>query len=246
MPTAAPPVTLPAPSALARASGWYRDALRLWRRAPFKWVVLSLACLVAEALLQLMPAVGTVLSKVVVPMLAVGLWPGLDRLARGEPLRFACLLAGWRHPRWPALWGLAAATGLVVFAVQVASAALVYGPVVWDAVVLGHLLHHPALQTRRMEFVLLLPGLVPATLLTLAPPLFLFRGKGALAALAGSVRWVAGHAAAFVLALLPQLALFAVALSSPWAMPLLLLLLPLGTLLAYAAWRDLAGAPPEG
>jgi len=246
MPTAAPPAILPAPSALARAGGWYRDALRLWRRAPLKLVFLSLACLVAEALLQLLPAVGTVLSKAVVPMLAVGLWIGLDRLARGEPLRFSCLVAGWRHPRWPSLWALAAAIGLVVFAVQVASAMLVYGPVVWDAVVLGHLMHYPALQTRRLEFVLLLPGLVPATLLTLAPPSFLFRGDGVLAALAGSLRRVTAHAAAFTLALLPQLALFAVALSTPWAMPLLLLLMPLGTLLAYAAWRDLAGASQAG
>ncbi|WP_017463343.1 hypothetical protein [Dyella ginsengisoli] len=246
MSTAASSVSLPPPSSLARAAGWYREGFRLWRRAPFRLVGLSLACMVAEVLLQLVPLAGTVLSKAVVPMLAVGVWIGLDRLARGEPLRFACLLSGWRHPRWPALWGLSAAVGLIVFAVQVAAAAAVYGPAVWDAVVLGHLLHHPALQTRRMEFVLLLPGLVPATLLTLAPPLFLFRGEGVLAALAGSLRRVAAHAVAFTLALLPQLVLFAVALSSPWAMPLLLLLMPLGTLLAYAAWRDLAGAPPAG
>ena len=246
MSTAASSVSLPPPSSLARAAVWYREGFRLWRRAPFRLVGLSLACMVAEVLLQLVPLAGTVLSKAVVPMLAVGVWIGLDRLARGEPLRFACLLSGWRHPRWPALWGLSAAVGLIVFAVQVAAAAAVYGPAVWDAVVLGHLLHHPALQTRRLEFVLLLPGLVPATLLTLAPPLFLFRGEGVLAALAGSLRRVAAHAVAFTLALLPQLVLFAVALSSPWAMPLLLLLMPLGTLLAYAAWRDLAGAPPAG
>lgn len=242
MSTAMPSLSIVPQSPLLRAIGWYRDAFRLWRRAPFRLVGLSLACLVAEALLQLVPLAGTVLSKVLVPMLGAGIWLGLDRLQRGEPLRFACLTAGWRDPRWPALWGLAAAVGLIVFGIQVAGAAVVFGPVVWDSIVLGHLARHPALQSRSLELVLMLPGLVPATLLTLAPPLFLFRGDRALAALAGSLRMVTRQAAAFTIALVPQLALFAAALSSPWLMPLLLLLLPLGTLVGFAAWRDLDGS----
>lgn len=242
MSTAVPSVSIVSPSPLVRAAGWYRDAFRLWRRAPFRLIALSVACLIAEALLQLVPLVGTVLSKAVVPMLGAGIWLGLDRLQRGEPLRFACLWSGWREPRWPALWGLAATVGLVVFGVQVAVAAVAFGPAVWDGIVLGHLARHPALQSRSLELVLMLPGLIPATLLTLAPPLFLFRGDRALAALAGSLRVVTRQAAAFTVALVPQLVLFAAALSSPWLLPLLLLLLPLGTLLGFAAWRDLDGS----
>lgn len=243
MSTAATSVPLPAPSALARAVGWYRDAFRLWRRAPFRLIGLSLALLVAEAIVQLVPMIGTVLSKALVPMLGAGLWIGLDQLDRGQPLRFACLWAGWRHPRWLALWGLAATVGLSVFGLQVACAAAVYGPVVWDGVVLGHMRSHPQLLARALEYVLMLPGLVPATLLTLAAPLFLFNGNRAPAALVASLRLVTRHGLAFALALLPQLALFAAALSRPWLMPLLLLLLPLGTLLGFAAWRDLAPPP---
>ena len=226
-------------SPVSRTLSWYRDAFGLWRRAPLRLVALTLACLLAEALLQLVPWAGVVVSKAVVPMLLAGIWIGLDGLhQRGEPLRLACLWDGWRQPRWPALWALAAFAGLAVFGVQLGCAVLVFGPAAIDAVLFGHLAQHPQLQTRSAEYVLLLPGLFPATLLSLALPLFLFHGCRPLAAVAGSVRRVLRHPLAFFLAMLPQLLLFALALSSAWFLPLLLVLQPLGTVVSFAAWSD--------
>ena len=240
MSTAASSVPLPPPSALARATGWYREGFRLWRRAPFRLIGFSLALLVAEAIVQLLPLAGTVLSKALVPMLGVGLWLGLYQLDRGQPLRFACLWAGWRHRRrWSLLW-LMAMLGLTVFGLQVACAAAAYGPAVWDGVVLGHWTGHPQLRTREFLYVLMLPGLVPSTLLSLAPPLFLFHGETVPAAITGSLRLMLRHGVAVTLAVVPQLALFAASLSSPWLLPLLLLLTPLSTAVGFAVWRDLA------
>jgi len=243
MSTAVPSVSIVSPSPLVRAAGWYRDAFRLWRRAPFRLIALSLALLVAEAIVQLVPVVGTVLSKAIVPMLGVGLWIGLDQLDRGQPLRFACLWAGWGHPRRWSLLGMMAMLGFTAFVLQVACAAAAYGPAVWDGVVLGHMRSHPQLLTRELEYVLMLPGLVISTLLSLAPPLFLFHGETVPAAITGSLRLILRRGVAVTLAVVPQLALFAASLSSPWLMPLLLLLMPLGTVVGFAMWRDLADRP---
>lgn len=232
-------------SPVSRALCWYRDAFRLWRRAPLMLIALCLVSLLVEGALQVIPWAGVAISKMVVPMLLAGIWIGLDRLQRdGGPLRLACLWDGWRQSRWPALWALAAFAGLAVFGVQLGCAVLVFGPAAIDAVLFAHLAQHPQLQTRSAEYVLLLPGLLPATLLSLVLPLFLFHGCRPLAAVAGSVRRVLRHPLAFFLAMLPQLLLFALALSSAWLLPLLLVLQPLGTVVSFAAWSDPAVQHP--
>ncbi|HEX5305901.1 MAG TPA: hypothetical protein VFW82_07445 [Dyella sp.] len=228
------------PSPAARALRWYREAFRLWRRAPLMMVGLCVASLVVEALIQLIPLAGVTVSKGVVPMLAAGVWVGLQRLQQGEGLRFSCLWAGWRQPRWRSLWALCASVGLIVFGFQLACAAAWFGQGAIDAVLLGHMATHRELQTRAFEWVLLLPGMLPSILLAFAMPLFLFRGAGCAQALAGSVRLVSAMPLTFVLAMLPQAALFAVALSNPWALPLLLVVLPIGSLVSFTAWRDVS------
>lgn len=225
-----------------RALRWYLDGLRLWRRALLMLPLLCLASLVVESLLQLIPWVGVTISKTVVPMLGGGLWVGLEQLRSGGRLRFCHLWAGWRQPRWRTLWLVSASMGLVVFAFQLGCAAAWFGPGAIDAVLFNHLLQHPALQTRAFIDVLLLPGLLPSTLLLFMVPLALFRHAGLGQALAGSVRMAWSAAAGLVLAMLPQVLLFALALSRPWLMPLLLVLLPLGSVAGFAAWRDLGFA----
>ena len=113
------------PSPLSRLARWYGDAPRLWRRAPLMLVGLSLCCMLVEVLLQLIPWAGVPLSKVVVPMCMAGIWIGLDGVQHGARLRFSSLWAGWRHPRWIALWVQSAIIGLLVSGFQTACAGLV-------------------------------------------------------------------------------------------------------------------------
>ena len=223
------------PSPLMRALHWYGEAFRLWRRAPLMLVVLCPVSLMVEGLLQLLPEAGVLVSKMVVPMVGAGLWLGMDRLQRGQRLRFACLWAGWRQPRWMALWALGASVGLVVFGFQLGCTAAWFGQGAIDAVLFGHLAAHPELQKHLFQYALLLPGLLPSTLLIFAMPLFLFRRASYLQALTGSMRLVSGLPMTITLAMLPQLALFALALSGPWALPLLLVLPPIGTLVGLCS-----------
>lgn len=240
-----PATTVPtAPSSLSRLDRWCRDGLRLWRRAPFMLVLLGFCCLLVEALLQQIPWVGVLISKVVVPMCVAGIWLGLDELQRGGRLRFSSLWAGWRHPRWIALWILSGLTGLLVSGFQLAGGWMVYGHDVLDAVAFGHAAAHPALLTRNFEYVLLLPGELPAMLLLLATPLLLFRGASITGAIRGSIRIVLAAPLAFGLLTLLGTALLALCLVNGWALLLLVLALtPWSNAVAYATWNDVSAQP---
>lgn len=223
----------------SRAGRWLRDGLLLWRRAPFMLILLCLCTLLIEALLQLIPLFGVVVSKLVVPMCGAGIWIGLHAVQRGERLRFSSLWAGWRESRWVTLWLLSAIVGLAQFGFQVASAWLAYGYGAIDAVVFGHMAAHPELMSRSFEWTLLLPGVLPGIMLVLVAPLFLFRGASIIGAIRGSVHVVMASPLAFGLLMVLQTALFALCFATAWTMLLLLLLLPWSAALSYAVWNDL-------
>ena len=232
------------PSSISRLCLWCRDGLRLWWRAPFMLIVLGFCCLLVEALLQQIPWAGVLISKVVVPMCVAGIWLGLDEVQHGSRLRFSSLWAGWRHPRWIALWVLSGLIGLLVSGFQLAGGWMVYGHDVLDAVAFGHAAAHPALLTRNFEYVLLLPGELPAALLLLATPLFLFRRASITGAIRGSIRIVLAAPLAFGLLMLLGTALLALCLVNGWALLLLVLLLtPWSNAVGYAAWNDVAAWP---
>lgn len=228
-----------------RALHWCLDGLRLWRRAPFKLFVLCALQLLVESLLQLIPWIGVTLSKLVVPVLLMGILLGLDELARGGRLRWSCLLDGVRRRPLPTVLALAAMWGLGVFAVQQVVAWLVYGWPAVDAVLLGHAADHRALMTLAFTRVLLLPGVPASILLLLAPCLLLFDRRSPWRAVVGSVRMVLRHAAPFGVLLLIDLALFLLMLSSGWAMLILLLFVgPWSVASTYAVWHGLRTAVP--
>lgn len=231
----------------SRALRWCLDGLRLWRRAPFRLFLLCLAQLLAEALLQLVPWVGVTLSKLVVPMLLLGILLGLDELARGGHLRWSCLLDGLRRRPFLPVLALAALWGVGVFALQQAVAWLVYGWPAVDAVWLGHAVAHRALMTPAFERVLLMSGVLPSILLLLAPCLFLFEGCSPWRAVGGSVRMVWRHAAPFGVFLLVNLGLFALMLSTSWTLLALVSLIgPWSMACTYAVWNDLRQAAVAG
>lgn len=238
------PERLPAATNLPASRGlrWCLDGLRLWRRAPLKLFLLCLAQLLAEALLQLIPWVGVTLSKLVVPLLLMGILLGLDEQARGGRMRWACLLDGLRRRPFAPVLALAALWGLGVFAVQQGVAWLVYGWPAVDAVWLGHAMAHRALMTPTFERVLLVPGVLPSILLMLAPCLFLFNGRSPWQAIVGSVRMACRHAAPFGVFLLVSLAVFLLMLAEPWAFALVPFLAPWSMACTVVVWRDLRQA----
>src|SRR3954466_10148022 len=52
---------------------WYEDAMRLWKRAPAMWALLAVLTLASEFATQAIPEVGSVVSKLVAPLVACGL-----------------------------------------------------------------------------------------------------------------------------------------------------------------------------
>ncbi len=235
------PDSLPAVTSLPASRGlrWCIDGLHLWRRAPVKLFLLCLVQLLVEGLLQLIPWVGVTVSKLVVPMLLMGILLGLDELARDGRLRWSCLLDGVRHRRFLSVLALAAMWGLCVFAVQQAVAWAVYGWPAVDAVWLGHAMEHSALMTLAFQRTLLVPGVLPSVLLLLAPCLFLFDGRSPWRSVCGSVYIVLRFFAPFAVFLLVSLAVFALMLTTSWTFALALFLGPWSTACMYVVWRDL-------
>jgi len=132
---------------ISRGLRWCMDGLRLWRLAPFKLFVLCLVPLLVEGALQLIPWAGVTLSKVVVPLLLFGILLGLDGRARGQRMRWACILDGFRRRPFVPVLAFAAFYGLSVFAIQQFAAWLIYGSPAVDAVWLGHAMAHRALHS---------------------------------------------------------------------------------------------------
>jgi hypothetical protein len=80
--------TIGAPRAVEarRAFAWYEDAMRLFKLAPVTWCALGLITLAADLGLQLLPGVGMVVSKLVVPLVECGMLIGAAALDRSKPL----------------------------------------------------------------------------------------------------------------------------------------------------------------
>lgn len=237
------PAVKPMP-ALARALHWSMEGLRWWRRAPWMLLWLCLLQLLVEIVLQLIPWVGVTLSKLVVPLLLMGIFLGLDDVAAGKRLRLACLAGCLRRGRFLSALGLAAWWGFLVFGAQQLIAYLVYGSAAVDAVLFGHMAAHPELANLQFTRTLILPGLLFTTLLLPAPFLLLFRGVPPWQAICGSVRIAFAHAAPFAWFALLNLLLFALLFATPWTFALILLLAPWSAAASYAVWRDVGSKVP--
>jgi hypothetical protein len=224
-----------APPALPARRGlvWYADGLRLWRRAPLMLLLLALVSDLAEFALQLLPFPGFILSKMAVGMLGAGLMLGVDRLARGERLRPGCLLDGFRRGRLRSVV-IVSVWMLVIPAIQVLVATAIHGRGALGVVVSGR----PPVELLSKAFLLslILPGLLPGTLLMLAVPFVLFDGLRPAAAVVRSVRTVLGAPLAFGSSMILTVALFIGGLLCK-GLPLLLLG-PWLLAMNYCAYRD--------
>ena len=230
------------PTSPAMALRWWVDALSLWRRAPFTLLVMGLTPLAVEFLLQQIPQAGMILSKFLTPLVSAGVPVAINELAQGKKLRARFLLAGFQASRLRSLLILNLLS-LSVLAVQLLSACLVYGLPTLDLVLWEH--PHPELMSRAFVLTLILPGVLPSTLLLLAQPLILFQGVSPTKAVALSIRRWWAAPAAFFLFLSIAAVLLAVSLGFGFGVLLLLLLQPWVACVSYIAYRDLLASPWE-
>ncbi len=222
----------------ARAFRWLGEGLRLLLRAPLSLIALCLVPLVVELILQQIPYAGVALSKLVVPCIGIGLWYGVDELARGGRLRVSCLAQGARRAHRGAA-ATSVVTSLIMFATQVAVSVAVYGSPAID-VLLGR--PSPVAMTLSFALVTILPAVVPLTLLGLSLGFAAFDGLSPRAAIARSVREVGARAPAFAVFLVAQAALLAVALVG-FGIPLLVVS-PWLLAAEYVAYRDVRASRP--
>lgn len=224
---------------VSRVAYWCLEGLRLWRRYPLRLFLLSLAPMVLEALLQLVPFAGVALSKVFPLLLSIGVLQGLVDAGSTGQLRWSSPFRSWQHSyRWRAL-GLALLCGPLVFGVQQLVVAAIYGWPAVDAALLGHISAHPEFANRTFACLLILPGVPVAIALGLAPMFVMFRNATPWQAVRRSITAVLRSPAAFSMYAGIQLLITVCMLLVPFGLLLLLPLLPWMTACWYVIWTDL-------
>lgn len=221
-----------------RVGAWCAQGWRIYREAPVRILLLALAPIVLEALVQLTPSAGIVLSKLLTPAASAWVLVMLDYKLRRH--RFSPGITGWQTVlRWRQVAGLALAN-LVVFSVQVAMAALIGSPAQAVALAAGDMAGIGFSQV----------GLAGILASGAAPMLFLFF-VGPRMILDGLRLWPAVVENARLLRRCWQPMVFyslvmALMLAGLTWMPLLLLVfLPAGLCIGYAAYRDVFDPVPE-
>jgi hypothetical protein len=97
---------------------WLKQALTLLAKAPFAWMLVSMAYWVLMAVLARLPYVGLAAGSLVMPALAVSFMAMCRELERGRPLQPALFAAGFRSnlPALVTIGGLYLVATLAIFA----------------------------------------------------------------------------------------------------------------------------------
>ena len=201
-------------------------------------LLLALVPIVFEALVQLTPSAGVVLSKLLTPAVSAWVLVMLDYKLRRH--RFSPGIAGWQTVlRWRQVAGLVLAS-LVVFAVQVAMATLIGSPAQAVALAAGDV---AGIGFSRVELAgILASGAAPMLFLFFVGPRMMLDGLRLWPAVVENARllkrcWQPMVSYSLVMALM---------LAGLTWMPLLLLVfLPAGLCIGYAAYRDVFDPVPE-
>ena len=104
LPTSAPPPPLSSvrpPRHLAAGEGtaFWGEAWRIFCASPAVWMLIVVAYVVLSIVLQIIPVIGSVAHLVLTPVFVGGMMLGCNALARGAPLEFAHLFAGFDSRR---------------------------------------------------------------------------------------------------------------------------------------------------
>ncbi|GAA3925817.1 hypothetical protein [Luteimonas lutimaris] len=210
---------------------WLGEGWQVFRRAPVRLLLLSLLPILIEGLLQLVPLVGVAVSKLLTPLAGAWIWCLVDARVRSGRFAPKASTVRWLH-RLPAAlqWAVIA---LVVFGFQLLVAGLMGGT---DAVKAMATADAAGLNLDRVQLAwVLASGVLVATPLMFVLPLVLLDEIAIDAAVVRSLRAVLAYwkPVALVTALTT-----AILMGLVWMPLLLLVLLPFGVTVGYAAYRD--------
>jgi hypothetical protein len=225
------PRAVPSGHALA----WYEEAMRLWKRAPATWSLLSVFTVAVDLALDLLPGAGSLIGKLVTPLVAAGMVVAALAADRGGRPRVAYAFAAFVAPAG-AIAAIVVAS-LVTFAAEAAAAWWIA-----DANLLVHDDNYARLSFATLVGVYIV-GILVSLPFTFVPFHVLLERTGAGAAFEASFR-------AFSLNTLPLLVYGAVSLvllgfGLVTYLLGLVIALPLIVAASYAAWKDIFGVRVE-
>lgn len=215
---------------LTAAFAWFEAALRMFKRAPWRWCALGLITLVSDLVLELVPGIGVAAAKVVVPVIACGMLLGAALVDRGDPPAIGLAVAAFKAP--------AAALAAIVIAALFESGVEALAAYWLTGV---NLLTDPADSriTTSALFLIASAGTLASLPWIFVPMAVLFQGAGFSCAFA-----LSAHAFALNLAPLLLFGLFALLLTVVGLLAFgvgLIGILPLLAIASYAAWKDIFG-----
>ncbi len=222
----------------ARVGGWCALGWRIFRMAPVRMWLLALIPILFEALMQLIPMMGIGLSKFLTPAISAWVLVMLDCRVRGHGFAPAAS-ASRTVVRWRQVAALAIAS-LAVFAVQLSTAALLGGQAQPIALATGDIAGMG--YSRAQMACILASGMVPMLFLFFVGPRMMLDGLRLGPAIVENARLLPRCWRPMVL----YSALMAIVLAGLlWIPVMLLLILPAGLCIGYAAYRDVFDPMPE-
>jgi hypothetical protein len=237
-PTAEPPTAIhlhPRAVPLRHAFAWYEEAMRLWKRAPVTWGALALIALAIDFALEALPGAGSLMGKIITPLVASSMVVAAYAADRGDRPRIAHAFAAFIAPAG-AIAAIVAAS-VITFAAEAAAA--------WWIADFNMLVHEPDSTVPSLTSIIgiYVVGVLVSLPFTFVPFHVLIERAGAYDAFAASFR-------AFSLNTLPLMLYGAVSLLLLGFGLLTLGLgfvvaLPLWVASSYAAWRDIFGVRVE-
>lgn len=219
-----------------RALGWYVEAMRLYRRAPGRLAALTAIMLAVQIGLELVPEAGSLVAKVVAPLVGCSLVYAADALDRGGRPGLALAWRAFGAP--PAAIAAIVTSSSLVFAVEwLAGRAL-------GGVDLLRPASAPPDLSASTVLAIYAAGIAASLPLALVPYAALLEGRGFAGSFAASLAAFARAPVAFAGYGLVAFGLIAAGLATMGLA--LVIALPLVACATWAAWRDPATRGPSG
>lgn len=215
-----------------RAFEWFQSAMRLFKRAPWRWCALGAITLVIKLLFEFTPSIGRAAAEVIVPVIECGLIIGAAQLERGGRLELGCAWAAFRAP--PAALAAIVVSSLIVSAVEFSFAYALAGV---------NLLADPddPRITAGVALAVIGAGALASLPFVFVPPAALFQGAGFVGSFGASLRGFTRNVMPLLVFGLISLGLAVVGLLTFWIG--LVAVFPLLAAANYAAWKDIYSPP---
>ena len=228
--TAFAPRSVPA----VRVFAWFEGAMRLFKRAPWRWCALGAFTLLSKLTLELVPGIGRAASEVIVPVIECGMLIGAANVDRGASLDLRCAVAAFRAPP-------AALAAIVVASLLVTAAEMLVAYSLADV----NLLADPTdpRLTPSILFAVIAAATLASLPLAFVPMAALFQRAPFLRAFQASVQGFALNVAPLLLFGALSLLLTLVGLLTFYVG--LVAVFPLLAAASYFGWKDVYTPPPE-